>query len=157
MFWFRKSPFDRQEDPIEHMVALLSNEAANAGIPLSDDDKKLLASEVMPGARISEELRNRTKKLIEGTLKREQASGPDEDPKSFGNSLEWAGDPGYPNIVMLTEEVITSGTSRKSLAPLHGRRWLKDNGQLIGCRLAVVLFLMLIGITIGLISERKWW
>ena len=27
------------------------------------------------------------------------------DPKTFGRSLEWAGDPHYPNIVALTEEV----------------------------------------------------
>jgi hypothetical protein len=155
MFWIRKSPFGRQEDPIEHMVALLSKEAMNAGVPLSDGDRKLLASEVIPGAPISEELRNRTKKIIEKILSREEESGAEEDPRSFGNTLEWAGDPDYPNIVMLTEEVVCSGGSRRNLPPLHGWKWVKERFQLIGCGLSLVLLMFLIATAVWLIFGRK--
>jgi hypothetical protein len=154
MFWIRKSPFGRQEDPIEHMVVLLSNEALNAGVPLSDGERMLLASEFIPGAPISEELRNRTKKLIEKILAREQESQA-EDLRSFGNSLEWAGDPDYPNIVMLTEEVVCSGGSRRNLPPLHGWRRFKDRFQLIGCGLSLILLMFLIVIASTLIFGRK--
>jgi hypothetical protein len=155
MFWIRKSPFGRQEDPIEHMVALLSKEAMNAGVSLSDGERRLLASEVIPGAPISEELRNRTKKLIEKILAREQESSTEEDPRSFGNSLEWAGDPDYPNIVMLTEEVVCSGGSRRNLPPLHGWKWVKNRFQLIGCGLSLVLLMFLIVVAGVLIFDRK--
>jgi hypothetical protein len=154
MFWIRKSPFGRQEDPIEHMVALLSKEAMNAGVPLSDGERKLLASEFIPGAAISEELRNRTKKLIEKILAREQESV-ERDSRSFGNSLEWAGDPDYPNIVMLTEEVVRSRGARMNLPPLHGWKRVKDRFQLIGCGLSLILLMLLIVFAGTLILGRK--
>ena len=153
MFCLRKTPFGRQEDPIQHMVELLSIEAANEGVPLSDKDKEVLASEVIPGAPISAELQNKAKKLIEEILKREQARGRDEDPKNFGNSLEWAGDPDYPNIVMLTEEVISSGASLRGLPPLHGWRRVKDRFQLLGCGLSLVLALFLLVLIVSFVFK----
>jgi hypothetical protein len=48
MWRIRKSPFRRNEDPVVHMVELLSREAADAGTPLGDADKKILAREVTP-------------------------------------------------------------------------------------------------------------
>jgi hypothetical protein len=126
------------------MVELLSIEAANEGVALSDRDKKILASEVIPGAPISEELGNKTKRLIGEILKKEQTSDPVEDPKSFGNTLEWAGDPDYPNIVMLTEEVIRSGASLRGLPSPHGWGRVKDRFQLLGCGLSLVLAILLL-------------
>lgn len=155
MFWLRKSPFGPQEDPIQHMVDLLSIEGANVGVPLSDTDKRILASEVIPGAPISEELRNKTKSLIGEILRREQASGRVEDLKCFSKTLEWAGDPDYPNIVMLTEEVITSGASLGGLPPLHGWRRAKDWFQLLGCGLSLVLALLLLVLIVSFVFKSR--
>ena len=54
MFGIRKSPFDRHEDPVEHMVALLSEEAANVRTPFSEEEKKILGREVIRGESIPE-------------------------------------------------------------------------------------------------------
>jgi hypothetical protein len=59
----------------------------------SEDEKKILASECSSEKAVPEELRQRAKKLIEQLLRKE-TSGAVTDPKSFANSLEWAGDPG---------------------------------------------------------------
>ncbi len=155
MFGIRKSPFDRHEDPIKHMVALLAEEATNAGSPFSEEEQKILGREVIPGESIPEEFRQKTKKLIEQILKREQEAEASKDAKNFGNTLEWAGDPDYPNIVALTEEVICEGRSHEGLPQLHGWRWSKDRLRLIGCAFSFVLFMFLVVIVFGLIIERR--
>jgi len=144
MFAMRKNPFATHEDPIGHMVTLLCKEADSAGIPFSENEKTILAREFTSEESVPEELRQRAKKLIQEQLRKEQTSGAIDDPKSFGNSLEWAGDPGYPNIVALTEEVVTSGGSMRALPQLHGNRWAKDRIQLFGCALAIVLLMFLV-------------
>jgi hypothetical protein len=51
MTWTRKSPFTNNEDPVEHMVELLSNEGENVGTPFNADEKQVLrrkASNVEP-------------------------------------------------------------------------------------------------------------
>src|SRR5258708_16804057 len=144
MFAIRKNSFASHEDPVEHMVALLCKEAESAGIPFSEDEKTILARESEPGESVPEELRQRAKKLIKELLRKEQSSGAVTETKSFDNSLEWAGDPGYPNIVALTEEVVTSGGSLKALPQLHGKRWAKDRIQLLGWALAIVLLKCLV-------------
>jgi hypothetical protein len=144
MFKILKNPFANHEDPVEHMVELLCKEAESAGTPFSEVEKKILASESTSEESVPEELRQRAKKLIEELLRKEQTSGAVTNPKSFDNSLEWAGDPGYPNIVALTEEVVTSGGSLKALPKLRGRRWAKDRIQLLGCALSIVLVMLLI-------------
>jgi hypothetical protein len=153
MSWIRKSPFARHEDPVEHMVALLSKEAENAGTPFSADEKKILRSERASGESVPEELRQKSRKLIEQLLTKEQTIEADKDPKSFDNSLEWAGDREYPNIVALTEEVVMSGGF--GVLPLHGRRLAKDRMQLVGCALSVVLFMFLIVVAFSVFFHRK--
>ncbi len=155
MFGIRKSPFDRHEDPVEHMVALLSEEAANVRTPFSEEEKKILGREVIRGESIPEGFRQKAKKLIEQILKREQEAEASKDAKNFGNTLEWAGDPDYPNIVALTEEVVTEGRSREGLPRLHGGRWSKDRLQLIGCAFSVVLFMCLAVAVFGLIFAHR--
>ena len=144
MFKILRNPFARHEDPVEHMVALLCKEADRAGTPFSEDEKKILCKESSVDDSVPEELRLRAKRLIEELLRKEQSSGAVTDPKSFDNSLEWAGDPGYPNIVALTEEVVSSGGSLKALSQFHGRRRAKDLIQLLGCALSIVLLMLLI-------------
>jgi hypothetical protein len=117
-----------------HMIELLSKEAAHAGTPFNPDEKKILRSKASSGEAIPEELRRKSKTLIEQLLNREKAAETRSDPKSFNNSLGWAGESSYPNIVALTEEVVTSGTDD---VRLHGRRWVKDQIQLLGCAVVV--------------------
>jgi hypothetical protein len=152
MSWIRKSPFASHEEPVEHMVALLSKEAENAGTPFSADEKKILRSETS-GESVPEELRQKSRKLIEQLLKKEQTREADKDPKSFDSSLQWAGDREYPNIVALTEEVIMSGGF--GVLPLHGRRLAKDRMQLVGCALSVVLFMFLIVAAFSVFFQGK--
>jgi hypothetical protein len=150
MSWIRKSPFSRDEDVTTRMVSLLSEEADRCGTPLSDAEREILSSETVSP---SEELRQRVLKLIGQIFEREQGTASKEDPKSFGACLEWV-EPDYPNIAALAEEVITSG-GFGTVPPLHGRRWVKDRTQLIGCGLLVVLFLFLVVAVWSLIANRK--
>ena len=127
MWPIRKSPFGRHEDPTEHMVALLSNEAEIGGAPLSDADKKILASDATLSGPVPEELRARTSRLIELLVEKGKAQVSDSkgDPKSFLRTLEWAGDQDYPNIVALTEDAIRSRRARvgsTGVAARHGSR-----------------------------------
>jgi hypothetical protein len=155
MFAILKNPFASHEDPVAHMVELLCKEAESAGTPFSEDEKKILASESTFEDSVPQELQQRAKRLIQELLRKEQISGAVKEPKSFDNSLEWAGDPGYPNIVALTEEVITSGGSLRAVPQLHGKRWAKDRVQLLGCALAIVLLMFLIVGIFSVVSSSK--
>jgi hypothetical protein len=153
MPWIHKSPFASHEDPVEHMVVLLSREAENAGTPFSAEEKKSLRSERASGESVPEELRQKSRKLIEQLLKKEQTRAANKDPKSFDSCLQWAGDREYPNIVALTEEVMMSGGF--GVLPLHGRRLAKDRMQLVGCALSVVLFMFLIVVAFSMFFHGK--
>jgi hypothetical protein len=150
MSWIRKSPFTRDEDVTARMVSLLSEEADRSGTPLTEAEREMLSRE---GGAPSEELRQKALKLIGQILKRDQATSSEENPKGFGACLEWV-EPDYPNIAALAEEVFTSGGFGK-VPPLHGRRWVIDRAQLIGCGfLAVVLMFLVIAVW-SLIFDRK--
>jgi len=149
MSWIRKSPFTRDEDVTARMVSLLSEEADRSGIPLTEAEKEILASEVgAPG----EELRQKSLKLIGQILERDRATSSEENPKGFGACLEWV-EPDYPNIASLAEEVFTSGGFQ--VPPLHGSGWVKDRAQLIGCGFLVVVLMFLIVVVWSLIFDRK--
>jgi hypothetical protein len=150
MSWIRKSPFSRDEDVTRCMVSLLSQEADRSGTPLTEAEKAILSSDA---ASPSEELRQRVLKLIRQILEKDQTMSPEENAKSFGACLEWV-EPYYPNIAALAEQVITSGGFGK-LPPLHGRQWVKDRAQLIGCGLLAVLVMFLVIAAWTLISNRK--
>jgi hypothetical protein len=152
MKWIRKSPFGRQEDAAENMVALLCREAESHGTPLTEAEKQMLTRE--PADVLPEDLRIRVTKLIKEILNREKTTDIGNDPKSFLASFEWASDNAFPQIAALTEEVITSG-GFGNLPPLHGREWIKDRAQLIGCGLLVVLIMMAIVVIVGLIVHGK--
>ena len=65
MSWLiKRCPFGPDEDPVEHGVDLLENEAIRAGFPLSGLDRKILCSENPDAEPIPEELRQRVKQLI---------------------------------------------------------------------------------------------
>jgi hypothetical protein len=157
MWPIRKSPFGRHEDPIEHMVALLSKEAESGGTPLSEADKKILASEVTRARPVPEELRVRATKLIEQILEKEKAQLGDAegDPKSFGRTLEWAGDPDYPNIVALTEEVVLSRRARAGQPHGHGQARLKNAARLLVYGLLLVFLVILVVVIVGAVFHLK--
>ena len=154
MSWIRKSPFAPHEDVVAHLVVLLCRQAENSEIPFTADEERLLAVEARRGESVGAELEQKTKKLIEQLLEKEQSTELREDPKSFGNSLEWA-ETNYPNIVALTEDVVTSGASRVNLPRLHGWKWGKDRAAMIGCALAIVLLMFLIVGISGAQFDRK--
>jgi hypothetical protein len=154
MSWIRKSPFGRGEDPLKHMVSLLSQEADGSGIPLTDIEKNILASEYSIREPVSKELQEKAKQLIAQIFQRERGASKEESRKSFSSSIEWAGDQSYPNIVAIAEEVITGG-GFGPMPPLRGRTWLKDRAQLVGCAILAVLFMFLIVAAVFFSSSRK--
>ena len=148
MFWIRKSPFNRGADVTSRMISLLSEEAESSRTPLTDAEKEILRSE---GRSPSEELRQKTLKLIGQIIERAQATPSEENPKGFLACLEWV-EPDYPIIAALGEEVIRSGRFGK-VPPLYER--VKDRAQVIGCGLLVVLIVFLVIAVWSLISNRK--
>src|SRR5882762_7949454 len=99
MSWLTKSPFGRDEDPIQHMVELLSEKAEKDGTPLTDSDRAILVKEKSDVEPVPEDLRQRAKELIARMFVEEPWDEFESDPRSFGSSLQWAGDSSYPNIV----------------------------------------------------------
>ena len=143
MNWFIKTPFGPNEDPVEHMVQLLAIEAEKIGIPLSDVEKELLLDETPDQETLPQELREKAKGLIAKILETESGEF-DRDPKSFLDSLQWAGDSGYVPVVALAEEVACE-IGGNAYPPLKGWQKIKDRGLLIGCGLLVVLAIFAIG------------
>src|ERR1700688_2189446 len=154
MSWFIKSPFGRDEDPVEHMVKLLSEKAEKEGTPLTDSDRAILVKERSDVEPVPEELRHRAKELIARMFIEEPWDEFAGDPKSFGSSLQWAGDSGYPNIVSLTEEVACE-TRGEAFPPFQGWKLAKDRMQLIGCGVLAVLFMFAIVIGAGFLFGWK--
>ena len=152
MKWIRRSPFGSQEEAAEHMVALLFQEAERHGNPLTEAERQMLTKE--PPDPLPEDFRMRVINLIREIVNREKTTEIGNDPKSFFASFEWASDNAFPQIVALTEEIITSGGVGKE-PPLHGRRWIRDRAQLIGCGLLVVVIMMLIVVIVAFIFHQK--
>lgn len=154
MSWFvRKSPFGRDEDPVRHMVELLSQEADRAGSPLTDRDREALAREKSRSEPLPEDLRQRAKDLIVRIFESEPWDEFENDPKCFSNSIEWAGDSRYPNVVALAEEVRCD--IARLTPPLHGWSRVKDAVQLVGCGLLVVLLMFAVVIGAGFLFHWK--
>jgi hypothetical protein len=139
MSWIRKSAFTDGIDPTAHMVVLISAEAERAGTPLSEAEKQILLRNWDPETILPEEFRSKAKRLVEQTF--DYDADPD-DPLSLGNSVEWAGDWGYPTIVALTEEVMLE--RQEKFPRLRGRRKIIDLFQLVGCGIVVVVLMMLV-------------
>ena len=155
MSWFQKSPSASDEDAAAHMVALVAAQAEKARAPLSDEERRMLLNEAipgnaMPGNAASEELDARVRKLIEQTF---DAEIEPDDPKNLGNSVQWAGDGQYPKIVALTEDIIRSRSEK--FTRLRGRRWVIDRIQLVGCGVVAVIFLMLFSALVGWLFGHK--
>jgi hypothetical protein len=150
----RKSPFKSQIEATAQMVNLLSREAEAQGTPLSEDERKLLSSDAEGGICLSEDFRLRIIGLVESLVRQQRVLESNDKQNSFLAAFEWASDAYSPQIVVLTWQVIDSGV----LGPppkLHGRKWLKDKVQLVGCGLLVVLFMLLVVVLIAFVFDRK--
>jgi hypothetical protein len=76
----------------------------------------------------------------------------ERSPKDLGNSLEWAGDSGSRNIVVLAEEV-ASEIARPSV-PLHGWGLVMDKLQLVGC--GILLIVLIAAVIAGVQALFGW-
>lgn len=151
MSWIRKNPFAKEEDLLAHMVALLAEEARASGCPLSEEELKILANQDHRlKLKVENELRNNAKTLIERLLDKEALV---KDPRSFGNSVEWAGEDGYPLIVQLAEEVISERRLRRPVG-VRAKRWAIDAVQLVGCGFVTVILIMLFTFAISLLFKH---
>jgi hypothetical protein len=137
------------------MVELLAKEAESAGTPLTNLERETLlqASSESPFS-VPEDLRQKVKVLIRTIFEAEAPDESDRDPRSFGNSMLWAGDRSYPNVVALAEGVARDirGTAYPQL---HGWRFVKDRMQLVGCGVLVVLLMFVMVFVAGIVFHWK--
>jgi len=83
MSWFvRRSPFGRDEDPLDHMMELLSDEAIRDRVLLTERDREILAKETSRVEPMPEVLRQRAKDLMTRIFEAEPFDGWETDPKS---------------------------------------------------------------------------
>jgi hypothetical protein len=148
--WLRRSPFSDLEDPIAHMVELISKRAIVEGHPLTQDEQRFLAAEKINRNPLLDDFQPRVKRLIELILDSEVDS---HDPKSLSNSLEWASDFGYSNVAAMIEEVCVSRA--ENFPKLHGRKWIADRVQLVGCGVLTVILLTLLVASIEYLFSGK--
>jgi hypothetical protein len=119
-------------------------------MPLTDAERRTLADEFELETPLSEELSAKARKLIELVFDHEADI---DDPKSLGNSLAWASEGRQSNVAALAEEIIVARAEKPSR--LHGRKWIFDRIQLIGCGFVVVILLMLFGVVVDMLFSRK--
>jgi hypothetical protein len=150
MSWRRRSPFSSPEEAASHMVELLAKEAEIAGTPLTDLEKEILLQESSEHNSVLEELRQKVKDLTGRIFEAEASDELYWDPRSFGNSMRWAGERRYPNVVALAEEV-----RRTAYPQPHGWKLAKDRMQLIACGLLAVLLMFVVVIVAGVVFHWK--
>jgi hypothetical protein len=114
------------------MVDSLAAEGEVAGTPLTKEERGILAGY---GA-LSDELSVKARLLFGRIL--EKQTEEDLNPRSFGNAMEWATDPEWPNITEITAQV---ATERNPDRRLHGWPWIKDKTRLVICGLVAVLLM----------------
>ena len=151
MSWFSKRPFESPEDAMRHMVDLVADAGEKAGSRLTPMDREILAWGMSLQEPIPDDLRRRVSQLIVGILENEQFDDSYWDPRSFSNSLLWAGDSHYSNIVAITEEVVSSINRTKP----RGWKLAKDKILVVACGLLVVLCMLAIVSGLGFLFGWK--
>jgi hypothetical protein len=153
----QNSPFSSPEEAAKNMVELLAQEGEKAGTPLTDREKELLLqtrSDSLYSLSDSEELRQKAKALISRIFEAESPEEFDRGPRSFSDSMLWAGDAAHPNIVALAEEVCRD-IRKMGYPPLRGWKWAKDHMQLVGCGCLVVLAMFVMITIAGIVNHWK--
>jgi hypothetical protein len=108
----RKNPFT-STDPKLEMIRFVSDQAISSGSPLTDEERRLLASE-NPDVDQSTEMRLRS--LVSAVIASQKASGRDADPRSFTNAIEWVTDMEWPYVAALAVAEITGAQSVEQVA-----------------------------------------
>ena len=138
------------------MVELVSTEAEKAGTPLSDPEKEILLNAsyepTLTQSPIPEDLRKKAKSVIKRIFEAETQWESDENPKSFSNSMVYAGDTAYPNVVALAEEVVREFAETRRL---HGWALVRNRLQLVGCGILVVLLMFVVVFLAGVVFHWK--
>jgi len=123
------------------MVDLLAGEGEIAGLPLTVEEREILAG----GGAMADELSAKARLLIGRVFDKETRE--DSDPRSFSNAMLWATDPAWPNVAELVAQVVAE---RNPDRRLRGWARVKDMLQLVGCGLLVVLLMLAVVIAFGL-------
>lgn len=129
------------------MVDLLAEEGEARQEVLTAEEQELLVG-CQP---ITDELARTAKFLIGAILKNETRESSD-DPKSLGNSMTWASDGAWSNVVELTYEVADS--INPAATRLKGWPRVKDKLALIGCGLLVVVLMF---VAVGIMAAVFRW
>jgi hypothetical protein len=106
MSFLRRSPFGGA-DPAEFMIGLIAQQAQTEGAPLSEGERKLLATECTLDSQIPVEVEKRLKGLVHSIVERENVH-PESDyrVRTFLNAIEWV-DESYPYVLALAVAVST--------------------------------------------------
>ena len=130
------------------MVDLLAAEGDVIGSPLTTDERELLAGQ----GQLPDELQQKARSLVGRMLDQDRCGARDEDPRTFNNSMEWAADSAWPNIVEITAQI---ATERKPDHRLHGWPLVKDKIFLIGCGVLAVLLMLTTVVAMGFVFHWK--
>lgn len=128
------------------MVELLAAEGQTLSMPLSDEEREVLVG----GSAVSDELSAKARYLISHIFENEKQE--DSDPRSFSQSMGWASDGAWSNIVGLTYQVADGLEPRPRL---RGWARVKDMIALVGCGLLVVLVMFAVVTAAGFIFHWK--
>jgi hypothetical protein len=132
----RQSPLTASEDPTVSMIRRVRRHAESKGMQLTEDEERVLAGESMD---VPESIRLRLKELVTQIIESERYDETSvNDPKSFINSIKWAGNREYPIVVQLAEEVFCEN-------PGPGEpkgSWLLDKSLLVIVGIAVVMMML---------------
>jgi len=152
MTFIRRNPF-RDVDPKMTMIDVVAAEAADEGHALSENERSWLACE--RPKELPPDARERLKGIIEKIIERERWSEEARNnPRSFINAIEWAGDQEYPYVVELAEEVFCDNPGPE--AGLQSpRTWLKDKAQLIVTALVLVAIMFAIVMVAGFVFHWR--
>jgi hypothetical protein len=146
MNWFKPRQFRSPQEAAVLMVDLLAAEGEVVGVPLTDEEREILAGD---GA-MSEELRLKAHLLVGSMF--DGKTGEDSDRRSFDSAMLLAQDPTWPNVVDIAVQV---ATERNPHRRLRGWALAQDRIQLVGCGLLAVLLMFVIVAVAGFIFHWK--
>jgi hypothetical protein len=130
MAWIRKNPFTKSDAESE-MIRLVAEQANLSGMPLSDSERGLLASE---NPAVDQATEYRLRSLVGSVIANQKSSGQDTNPRSFVNAIEWATDGKWPYVAAIAiAEMQGSKDVEQVNRSVHSGAWL------IGVCLMIIL------------------
>ncbi len=148
-----ENPFKNLSEAVGHLIARISDYAANEGNCVTDGEKQLLAGR---GA-LPDEFRDWARELIGQLLRLEPEDELEADSTSFGNSVLWArrlaDKSALPNVLTLAHEVQYEFAHQRR--ELHGWKRRVDAISLWLTGLFVVFLMFAVVIALGFIFHWK--